>query len=320
MTALFAKRLLPGQKVFKTGFVFSLLIVSALLMSLVRPDSALAGDRLKVFVSITPQKYFVERIAGDLAQVEVMVPKAASPATYEPKPAQMAALQKARAYFAIGVPFEKTWLPRITAANPGMRIVFTQAKVPRVDVTTRKPVKGHESGPDSAHGGHKHTAGADPHIWLSPPLVAIQAQAILRELKYLDPANKGVYESNYQAFKKQIASLDEELRQAFSRVSGKNRLMVFHPAWGYFADAYGLKQIPVEKEGKEPTPRGLMALIKQARELEVKVIFVQPQFSTKAASSVAQAIGGKVLKIDPLALDWAANLKKAALEMKKALR
>jgi zinc transport system substrate-binding protein len=302
----------------KNGLPYLATGILLLFTSFFGVGGALAGERLRVFVSITPQKYFVKRITGELARVEVMVPKAASPATYEPKPAQMAALGKARAYFAIGVPFENNWLPKIARANPDLKIIPTQSKVARVDISTRKPLAKH----DFANTGHdhNHAKGADPHIWLSPPLVAIQAETIMQALQDLDPTNRENYEKNYQAFRKDIDSLDKELKEVFSRVGSRNRLMVFHPAWGYFADAYGLRQIPVEKQGKEPTPRGLMALIKQARDLGVKVIFVQPQFSTKAASTVAQAIGGEVVKIDPLALDWAGNLKKAALQVRKALR
>ncbi len=270
-----------------------------------------AKAALNVTVSIVPQKYFVQKVGGDLVEVAVMVRPGASPATYEPRPAQMAALSRSRIYFAVGVPFEEVWLPKIAAASRNMKVVHTEAGVERVAMAA------HGFGPRIEEGRH---GPLDPHIWLSPPLVKIQAQTIFEALAETDPERRSFYEKNFKAFEAELEALDSELKAAFEKLGERNHLLVFHPAWGYFADAYGLKQVPVESEGKAPSPKDLKALIEQARRLKVKVVFVQPQFSTKSAEIIAQAVGGRVVPIDPLAENWAENLRRAALIIRKELR
>ena len=160
----------------------------------------------------------------------------------------------------------------------------------------------------------------DPHVWLSPPLVMVQALNILNALLKVDPKNASIYESNYRKFIAGLDDLDTELRGLFSG-QGKNiRFMAFHPAWGYFARTYGLKMISVESEGKDPKPADLRRLIEKAEEHDIKVVFVQPEFSTKSAETIANAIGGQVVFASPLAEDWANNLKHVAVKFKAALR
>ncbi|HBF42041.1 MAG TPA: cation ABC transporter substrate-binding protein [Desulfobacteraceae bacterium] len=282
--------------------IFLLVINIVLLSGRFALATAWAGNSLKVFVSIIPQKYFVEKIGGDLADVSVMVLPGASPATYEPKPRQMVALSKARIYFAIGVPFEKAWLKKIKAANPRMLVVHTEAGIEKKSMKPNKPQ------------GIK-----DPHIWLSPPLVIVQARNILSAMLKIDPASASIYEANYKKFIMEVVDLDAELRGIFLEKE-RARFMVFHPAWGYFARTYGLKMVPVESEGKNPKPAGLKRLIEKAKKQDIKVVFVQPEFSTKSAEIIAKAIGGQVAFASPLAPDWAINLKEVALNFKAALR
>jgi len=273
----------------------------SLLMSFVAISGVSAADKTTVFVSIAPQKFFVEQIAKDLVDIQVMVEPGANPHIYEPKPAQMAAISKARIYFAIGVTFEKAWLKRLASANPKMRIVHTEHGIQKM--------------PMAAH----HHGTLDPHIWLSPPLVMVQTRNILTALQEVDPAHHSVYEANYKAFMTMMVDLDGELRGI---LTGKQKLqfIVFHPAWGYFAHAYGLKQVPIEIEGKEPKPAQLKELIEHARKHQIKVVFVQPQFSTKSAEQVAKEIGGQVAFVDPLALNWAENLREVATKFKAVLK
>jgi zinc transport system substrate-binding protein len=277
---------------------------------------ASAGEALPVFVSILPQKYFVEQVGGGHVAVSVMVAPGASPATYEPKPRQMAALAAAKAYFAVGVPFEAAWLPRIQAANPQMRVVDTAAEI------VKRPMAAHAHEGDADH-DHYHDAdphvALDPHVWLSPSLVKIQARAIRDALVALDPIHQADYDAGLGRFAQQIDDLDHELRETFAGREGMG-FMVFHPSWGYFADAYGLEQIPIEIEGKDPKPAQLQELIKTARSRDIRVIFVQPQFSGQSAATVAAAIGGAVLPADPLAPDWADNLRRQAAQIRGALR
>ena len=284
--------------------------------------------KVAVFVSVAPQKYFVQQIGKDLVAVQVMVQAGANPATYEPKPRQMADLSKAKAYFAIGVPFEAIWLRKIAAANPEMKIVRTDQGIKRVPMATHRHNEGGEAhvaeasrhGAEGSHHADEHShGGLDPHIWLSPPLVKIQARTILTALQALDPLHQGEYQANYREFITEIDQLDKQLKQTLAGRRGL-RFIVFHPAWGYFARAYGLEQVPIEIEGKDPKPAQLEALIKEARQADIKVVFVQPQFSAKSARLVAKAIGGEVVFADPLAEDWAANLKTVAEKFKTALR
>ena len=225
-------------------------------------SSASAEDQINVAVSILPQKYFVEKIGKDRVHVSVMVMPGASPATYEPKPRQMIDLSKADLYFAIGVPFEASWLTRFQKMNPKMRVVPTQTGVERVPMESRSHAESHAD---------NQAESLDPHIWLSPPLVLRQAKTIRNALMKADPAGKEIYRKNYAAFETEILNLDEKIRSAFgSKKSGK-AFMVYHPSWGYFARTYGLKQVPVELEGKEPSPRELVELIQKSPNRQNKV-------------------------------------------------
>ena len=264
--------------------------------------------KIIVFVSIVPQQYFLKQIGGELLQVEVMVPPGASPATYEPKPRQMAALARAKAYFAIGVPFEKAWIQKIASANGNLAIVQTDENIPKRPLATHIHSHGKPSGDP---GGDAIRGIPDPHIWLSPSLVVIQAQTILQALQQIDPAHQDVYAANHKLWMERLARLDRQLQSLFQGRKGHG-FMVFHPAWGYFADAYGLVQMPVEIEGKAPKPAQLRQLIDHARRHHIRVVFVQPQFSAKSAAQIAKEIGGAVVPADPLAPDWATNLMEIA--------
>lgn len=275
-----------------------------------------------MFVSILPQKYFVEQIAGDLVNIQVMVKPGASPATYEPKVSQMKKLAASELYFAVGVPFEQAWLERIVGVNSQMKIVKTDVGIKKL--TMEKHL--HDDEEDDSHEEHvggdhenEQKEGLDPHIWLSPQLVKQQATVICASLKELLPEQATLFESNLTRFKKKIDVLDSELREIF--VGKENlRFMVFHPSWGYFAQDYKLRQVPIEIEGKGAKSSQLRDLILFARAEGIKVIFAQPQFSTKSANLVAREIGGQVITVDPLAEDWLANMKVVAEKFRDAIQ
>lgn len=282
-------------------------------------QSVSATQPLVVFVSIVPQKYFVQQIGKDLVDVEVMVQPGASPATYEPKPKQMTALSRARIYFSIGVPFENAWLGKISATNPKMKVVATDQGIMKIPMAAHHDEK-HGAMHEGIHTGDQHPHGSpDPHIWLSPPLVKVQAQTILKALQEIDAEHAGIYEDNFRQFASAVEALDAQLKALFAAKDGM-RFMVFHPSWGYFAKAYGLQQIPIEVEGKNPKPAQLKALIEHAREHKISVVFVQPQFSTKSAELIARGIGGQVVFADPLAENWLDNLSDVASKFKAALK
>ena len=150
-------------------------------------------------------------------------------------------------------------------------------------------------------------------------MVKIQARNILRGLVTIDSKNRSLYEKGYQKFIAEIDALDAELKEIFAGKRG-TAFMAFHPSWGYFARTYGLEQVPVEIEGKEPKPARLQSLIKYAREKGIKMVFVQPEFSVKSAKIIGRAIGGEVVFVSPLAPDWKDNLKRVAVKFKAALR
>ena len=285
---------------------FVLPIIIAVILIFCAP----ALGKMTVMVSVPPQKYFVQQICKDLADVQIMVPSGANPATYEPKPRQMAAIAKTRMYFSIGVPFENAWLKKIAAANPEMTLVPTDRGIQKLPMAVEHH---HEGATPHEHGN------LDPHIWLSPSLVGIQARTILEAVQAADPDHQSVYESNYKAFMVQVSNLDAELKRIFSGSSGQ-RFMVFHPSWAYFARAYGLKQVAIEIEGKEPKPAQLKKLIEHARDDGMRFIFVQPQFSARSAEVIAGEIGARVVIADPLAEDWAANLRAVARKFERALK
>lgn len=297
-----------------------LLRATGVLFCLLMAGQPVDAANVKAFVSIPPQKYFVKKIGGDLVDVSVLVAPGTDPHTYEPKPRQMAELAKSTVYFAVGIDFEKAWMEKISATNPHMRIVQTDEGIEKRSMADHHHA--HEKGYQDAHGKHKQDldeGALDPHVWLSPPLVKIQAKNIARGLIAVDPANRTRYEENFAAFLREIAVLDAELKSIFAASRG-SRFMVFHPSWGYFAQVYGLEQVPIEIEGKDPKPAQLKKLIDHAREEDIEVIFVQPQFSLKSAEMVAREIRGQVVSVDPLAENWAENLREVGRRFKAAFR
>jgi zinc transport system substrate-binding protein len=266
----------------------------------------LAGaEKLSVFVSILPQKYFVEQVGGDRVQVAVMVGPGQSPATYAPGPKQMAALSRARLYYRIGVPFEDVRMERILAANPGMSLLDARDGI---QLRQMEPAGGHNHGETEL----SHREGRpDPHIWLNPSLVKVMAAHLRDRLVALDPGHGAEYQANFEAFAARLDRLDRSIQQRLSHLK-RRTFMVFHPSWGYFSDRYHLRQIPVESEGKEPGARTLARVIDQAREQGVQVIFVQRQFSQSQAKTLARAVGAGVEVIDSLAEDYPANLRRVA--------
>ena len=293
----------------------------------------------QVSVSILPQQYFVKQIAGDAVEVNVMVGKGADPHTYEPKPKQMTALEKSDLYFAIGIEFEEAWLPKFQKSYPNLKIVKTDAGVEKIKFEGHHEHGEHDHHHDAKHehashdakhdhkhehAGHNHHdhehhhGEFDPHIWLDPVSVKVQAKNIATALSKKYPENKALFESNLAKFEARLDELDGFIKNTLANV--KNReFIVYHPSWGYFAKRYDLEQIAIEVEGKEPKPAQLKELIEEAKEHGVKVIFVAPQFSKKAAQTIAKESGASVVEIDQLPLDWDAELRKTAQILSKSL-
>lgn len=295
-----AAAFVPGRALY---LGFCLLMVSALF------TTAMAAVPLHVFVSIAPEKTFVTRVGGNRVQVTAMVQPGSSPETYEPTPKQIAALAGSDLYFRIGMPFEQSWMHRIRSMNPEMKVVDLRAGIPL-----------RSFGDPHQHEGldHGHLL-QDPHIWTNPRLVITMAAHIRDALTRVDPAGAPEYKANYQAFAADLRTLDSEIRNLLAGLNNR-RFLVFHPAWGYFADQYGLQQIAIEAEGKPPGAATLARLIERAKRENLHTIFVQRQFSTAAALAVARAIDAQVIQVDPLAEDYAANLLHFAHSLREALR
>ncbi len=288
-----------------------------LLASLLLPFLACA-EPLRVFVSVLPQRTFVDRVGGEHVEVQVMVGPGQNPAIYEPTPRQITALAKADLYVRTGVPFERAWMDRIRSTNADMRVLDARAGIDARSIEHHVHEKQdvRHSDADQEH-GHPLQPEQDPHLWTSPPLVKHMTLGIRDALTALDPANGELYARNQAEFAAELDQLDRDIRALLAEVP-ERRFMVFHPAWGYFADTYGLTQVPIEKEGKEPGGRTLAAMIEQAKRDHIRVIFVQPQFDERSAQQVARAIGGRVVAIDPLSPDYSNNLREAARQIAEA--
>lgn len=271
------------------------------------------AGKINVITGILPLKYFVEKIAKDQAEVKCLIPPGANPTTFDPKPSDFIAIKKANVYFVIGVPFEMTWEKKIRNINPTLKIVKLYSSVKRIKM---------ESIHTHIHVDSKFNTElqfVDPHIWLSPTMVKIILADIRDCFISIDYKNREIYTKNYLEFQKEIDLLDAELIDRFLNVRNIF-LLVFHPSWGYFAREYGLIQIPVEFEGKTPSPQELSKLINFTKQKNINTIFVQPQFSKKMATIIAQKINGKVVEIDPLAEDWLVNLREVGKKISQSLK
>lgn len=280
--------------------------------------SSLSAQVIDVTVSILPQKYFVEKIAGDKINVNVMVKPGFSPSTYEPKTSQMKKLSSSIVYFAIDVPFEDSWLKKFENANKKMMIVDTSNGIKKLEMQEHAHHDEHAKHDEHAehakhdeHADHDEHEGLDPHVWTDPIFVKIQAKNIYDALVKVDNKNALFYKKNYESFLLELDLLHKKIETILKPYKDK-AFMVFHPSWGYFAKRYSLEQFAIESEGKEPKPKELVELIKDAKEHNIKVVFVAPQFSQNSARTIAKSINGKVIAIDTLSLDWNNSLIKTA--------
>lgn len=270
-----------------------------------RPPAEAA--EVSVCVSIPPQAFFVERIGGERVAVEVLVGPGQSPATYEPTPAQMSTLDGADVFFRIGVPFEDALMERISASMPDLHMVDLRQGI------ELKPIGDGEA----EHADHTH-GRLDPHTWLDPDLAAVQAQTIQEELARLDPAGAETYRDNLDALLAELSGVDSQVAEMLAPLNGR-RMFVFHPAFGYFARAYGLEQVAIEIEGKEPAPQELERIIELAEREDFHAIFVQPQFSDASARAIAAEVDAEIIRLDPLARDYIDNLREMARKIRDGL-
>jgi len=263
-------------------------------------------DKPVITVSILPQKYFIEKIVGDNFAINVMIPPGASPVTYEPTPKQMKDISKSDLYIRIGhIEFEKAWMKNIKDLNSEMDII-DQSKNSEL-IKTDQRIK---------HGDHYHY-GVDPHIWTSPREVKKQVQFIYEYLSEEYPDLKSEFTENYKVFIGEVDALDAYLSENLKPLKDK-KFLIFHPALAYIARDYGLEQISIEIDGKEPTPANIQEIVKVTKNEQIKIVFVQQQFSTHNAEVIAKEIGGKVVQINPLAFNWYDGVKHITDEIVKS--
>jgi zinc transport system substrate-binding protein len=295
-----------------------MLLLAALVMAAAAGCNSEADSSGKtvVAVSILPQAGFVEVIGGDKVEVVVMVPPGASPHTYEVTPDQMTQLSEAKMYAKVGSPveFELVWMDKLIAQNKAMLVVDCSQGIQLMEMAEEEE---HEHAGEE-EGEHEHE-GLDPHIWLSVKNAKIMVQNICDGLVQVDTTNKDYYEANCAAYLEELTALDGDLTAGLADVKNRS-FIVFHPAFGYFARDYNLMQIAIEQSGKEPEADYIVRLIEEAKERDIKVVFVSPQYSSKSAETIAKEIGGQVVVINPLARDFIENVHAIETAMKQAMQ
>jgi zinc transport system substrate-binding protein len=291
------------------------IIVIASLFVLGASPLSFGQDKISVVVSILPQKEFVENIGGQFVQTIVLVPPNASPESYEPNPAQMKELSRAKFFFKVGtnLDFELSLLDKIAGLNPSLRIVDCSKGINILI----EPKGGSDQGEEVKYSGHHH-GGSDPHIWSSLRNAQVIIDNITDGLIAVDSIHKAEYQKNAATYKQKLAFLDKQIAAMFANTK-KRKFIVFHPAWGYFAKDYGLIQLAVEMEGKEPSAADIKGLILLAKENGITTVFASPQFNAESAKTIAREIGGTVEYIDPLNEHYFDNMQTVAGKIAKSL-
>lgn len=239
-------------------------------------------------VSVGPQADLVRRIGGDRVAVTTMLPPGASDEDVSLSPRQAVALERVQLYVAVGhpaFPLEARYVRPFLDRHPEVRVV------------------------DMSRGSRE----GDPHVWVSPEVMTTAARNVAAALEALDPVHAAEFRRNLAAFLGDVDRLDREIRERLSGASGASRaFLVYHPSWGYFAERYGLEQIAIEAEGKEPGAARLIQLIDRARRERATVVLVPEGFPRESAQVIADAIHGRIVSADPLAPDWESTLRRVA--------
>lgn len=272
---------------------------------------AFAGEeKITVAVSLQPYATLVKMIGGSRVNVVTLLPPGADPHNFEPKPAVIKAFSLAQVYFSDGSGLDKVWLPRFLAANKNAKVI---------DISKYIEWMKSEHDDHGIHGHHHDEDEIDPHIWTSPYRVKFLAQNIFHALKKLDSENEIFYINQIQRVQNQLTAIGRKLKETvISMPVNRRSFIVFHPSYGYLAKDFGLKQYAIEVNGKEPKPRDLANLIKMGRKNGIKAVFVQPEFSKRAAETIAKDLGAVVVETDPLAADFIGNTEKFIEALKEA--
>jgi len=280
-----------------------------------KPGINQTEGKILIATTILPEKEFIEKVGKDKVEVLVMVPPGANPHTYEPTPKQMEMLSKAKIYAMVGsgIEFELGWMDKFKEINKNMMIINLSEGINLMKFEGshkhKKSEDLHEHNHD--HGHNHHHAGIDPHVWTSVKNAKIMVENIYNGLIKVDTKNENYYRKNKENYINELENLDAEISKIMEKTKSK-KFIISHPAFGYFAKDYGLKQISIEYEGKEPSPKWIEKVIKEAKENNITLVFVSPQFNTKTAEIIAKEIDGKVVSVNPLAENYVENMKKFA--------
>lgn len=270
-----------------------------------------SSEKPLIMVTIPPQKYILEQLAGDLAEVESLLSPVDNPHSFQPLPSQIRQMSRADIYITVGVGLESSFLPQLKSAVPSLKVV---------ESATAVHLRNIDAGHLHEEEAEEHeTLSTDPHYWMSPARVAESLPPIVEALIEVYPQNQEELRGNALAFQTRLEQLDRELSHTLKESTGQI-LFIYHPSLGYFADTYGLRQEAIETGGKEPSPRQMEALIQEAREDGVKLLLVQPQFNKRSAEFIAAALDGRVESVNHLAYDWEENLKQLAQWIKDSNR
>lgn len=286
------------MRIKKIAVLMLAVVLSTSIMTGCIGNSNKKSNKLTVAVSIIPEQTFAKAVCGDLADVVVMVPPGFSPENYEPTPKEMQKLSDSTVYFSIGVPVEKD------------KILPKLAKSTTLVSLEKEVVKTY---PDLKLGNER-----DPHIWLSPKRAIIIVNKIAEEMGKIDPNNKSTYEKNAADYVKQLESVDSDIKEALKDVKNR-KFVVYHPAFGYLANDYNLEMFALEDEGKEATASHLKEMIDLAKKEKIKAIFYQAEVDSSQSKAYAEEIGGKTIKLEPLAADYINNLKAMAKVMSEVM-
>lgn len=280
--------------------------IPSIIVVLIAMLTACGGNTDKertISVSILPQRYFVERIAGDYVKVNVMIPPGANPAVSDLSTEQLKALHNSSVYFAVGyLPFELSNLYPFLETQKNMLLVKQS-----VGMDLEQGTCNHDHGHGHQHDHGSREGNFDPHVWMSPRYAEMMARTILDVLAAKFPDQRATFEKNYRQWRVEIDSIDQAARRIISEKENKT-FLIYHPALTYFAKDYGMEQISIEDEGKEPNPSHLKAVIDTCRVKGIKIVFIQNQFDVANAKAVAKEIDGEVITIDPLSPDWKAEM------------
>lgn len=268
-----------------------------------------------VSVSIIPQQYFIDYLSDSSILVNVMIPPGAGHSTYEPLPSQMKYLNMSEIYFKIGhLDFEHAWVNRFANSNKTMKIIDLSVGI---NLHTAENTKQTSSDKHHNHGHHHHSS-IDPHIWLNPDMVKTMIPKITNELSSLLPEKKELFSIRAQQLMHDIDSLDNYICNQFEGVTNR-KFLIFHPALTWYANRYGLEQISVEVDGKEPSPSEMKEIIKTIKENNIKVILIQSEFPFERARSISEETGADIVQINPLSYDWLNNMYKITSVIKQSL-